>query len=87
MKESSSISNRLKRIEGQVKGLQNMLNDKRPCNEILTQLAAIRSALDKVGIHLISERMKECLETEEKDCEEAIKSAIEVFLKYARYIK
>ncbi|NLE74219.1 MAG: metal-sensitive transcriptional regulator [Actinobacteria bacterium] len=78
------VVNRLRRIEGQVRGLQRMLEDGRDCEAILTQLAAARSALDRVGMFLISHRMKECLEgAGQHVSQEAMEAAFEVFLKYA----
>ena len=46
---SDAIINRLKRIEGQVKGIQKMVNEGKTCPEILTQVSAARAALNKVG--------------------------------------
>ncbi len=85
--QDKKILNRLKRIEGQVKGLQSMIMENRSCEEVLTQLAAVRSALDEVGIQIISQRMRECLKENELDTESAVELALEVFLKYARYVK
>ncbi len=47
--DDARILNRLARIEGQVRGLQRMIEQGKDCEEILAQLAAIKSALDKVG--------------------------------------
>ena len=55
------LVNRLKRIEGQVRGVQAMLDDQRDCREILQQLSAIRSALQSVTLGLIEQYTVECL--------------------------
>ena len=55
------ITRRLRRIEGQVRGLQNMLEDNRECEEMLTQTMAIRSALDQVGARLMEYHVDRCL--------------------------
>lgn len=47
--EKTRLLNRLKRIEGQVRGLQRMVEDERDCREILTLLSGIRSALDALS--------------------------------------
>ena len=47
------ILNRLRRIEGQVRGLQRMIEEGRDCHEILTQLAGVRSALDAAGAQIL----------------------------------
>lgn len=57
----SRISNRLKRVAGQVAGLQQMVDDGRYCVDILTQVAAVRSALDAVGIELLTSHLETCV--------------------------
>ena len=47
---TEEITNRLKRVEGQVRGLQRMVEEERDCEAILTQLMAARAALDRVGL-------------------------------------
>jgi CsoR family transcriptional regulator, copper-sensing transcriptional repressor len=83
------VLNRLRRIEGQVRGLQRMIEEGKECEQVLTQLSAVKSALDRVGIHLISHRMKECLETgAQADIDEAaMEQAFEIFLKYVQCVK
>ena len=87
--EQARILNRLARIEGQVRGVQRMIEEGKDCEMTLTQLSAIRSALDQVGIHLISSRMQECLECEMAvDVDpEVMEKAFEIFFKYVRCIK
>jgi DNA-binding FrmR family transcriptional regulator len=55
------VTNRLKRIAGQVAGLQQMVDDGRYCVDILTQLAAVRSALDAVGVELLTSHLETCV--------------------------
>ena len=52
---------RLRRIEGQVRGLQKMVDEDRYCVDILTQLAAVRSALDAVGTELLTDHIEHCV--------------------------
>jgi CsoR family transcriptional regulator, copper-sensing transcriptional repressor len=52
---------RLKRVAGQVAGLQKMVTEDRYCVDILTQLAAVRSALDAIGIELLSNHVEHCV--------------------------
>lgn len=68
------IINRLKRIEGQVKGIQKMLETEQCCTDILVQVAAVRSALNKVGSLVFERYSSNCLahaETQEEQ-EQAI---------------
>ena len=61
MVERRQITARLKRVEGQVRGLQRMVDEERDCETILIQLMAARSALDKVGLLIVSNYIDECL--------------------------
>ena len=55
------IQRRLKRIAGQVAGLQKMVDEDRYCVDILTQVAALRSALDAVGVALLTDHIQGCV--------------------------
>ena len=55
------LRNRLKRIAGQVAGLQKMVDEDRYCVDVLTQLAAVRSALDSLGIALLTDHVEHCV--------------------------
>ena len=87
--EEDRILNRLARIEGQVRGLQRMIEENKECEQILAQLAAVRAALDNVGTHLISHRMRECLEDESGVSLDpaALEKAFEVFFKYVQCVR
>jgi len=61
------ITRRLKRVEGQVRGLQRMVQDQRDCEAILTQLMAARAALDRVGLLIADDFVERCLTTSEGD--------------------
>src|SRR5829696_6039116 len=52
---------RLKRIEGQVRGVQGMVEDERYCIDVLTQISAIQAALDKVALGLMDEHARHCV--------------------------
>ncbi len=58
---------RLKRIEGQVRGVEGMVQDDRYCVEILTQISAIQAALDKVALGLLDEHARHCVMGAEGD--------------------
>jgi DNA-binding FrmR family transcriptional regulator len=59
--EKDAILKRLSRIEGQVRGLQRMVEDEAYCIDVLTQLGAVSSALDRVGLALLSEHTNHCV--------------------------
>lgn len=83
--ETTRILNRLRRVEGQARGLQRMIEDGRSCEEVFTQLAATKAALDRVGILLIALKMRECLleDGTDLDSKEGVERALEAFLRYA----
>jgi DNA-binding FrmR family transcriptional regulator len=64
---TEEVTNRLKRIEGQVRGLQRMVAEERDCEAILTQLMAARAALDRVGLLVAENFVQECILTAEGD--------------------
>jgi len=51
---------RLKRVEGQIRGIQKMVIDGRDCESLITQLAAVRSAIESVGALMLNNYMKLC---------------------------
>jgi CsoR family transcriptional regulator, copper-sensing transcriptional repressor len=55
------LKSRLNRIAGQVGGLQRMVEEDRYCVDILTQIAAVRSALDTVGVELLASHLEACV--------------------------
>jgi len=59
-----TLLKRLRRIEGQVRGIQKMIADGRDCESLVTQLGAIRSAIDGVGALLLKNYMKICFNQE-----------------------
>jgi len=56
------ILRRLKRIEGQVRGIQRMVEENRYCVDILTQVAAVRAALDQVGMSVLEKHTHGCVQ-------------------------
>lgn len=56
-----SILLRLKRIEGQVRGVQRMIEAEEDCSEIMNQIAAIKSAVNQVGILVFESHARECI--------------------------
>lgn len=84
--EKKAIVNRLKRIEGQVRGIQKMVEDDRYCIDILVQISAIQAALKKVGLSISERHMKHCVTHAIKtgDGDEAIDELIEVMKHYAK---
>lgn len=63
------LTARLRRIEGQARGIQRMLDEGRPCDDIVTQLSALRNAVEKVATHVVLENLESCLFDETRGVE------------------
>lgn len=61
--ETAALLKRLRRIEGQIRGLHRMVAEDRVCEDVLTQLMAARSSLDQVGLLLMDHHIEHCLMT------------------------
>lgn len=57
----ADLQKRLARVEGQVRGLARMVEDERYCIDILTQLAAVQTALEAVGLKVLDEHVRHCV--------------------------
>ena len=72
------ICKRLKRIEGQIRGLDKMVAEERECETIITQLAAVRSAIDAVGALVLNNYIKICAPKGNETDPEVYKSMVKV---------
>jgi len=80
-----SMVKRLRRIEGQVRGLERMLADGRECDEVLTQLMAARSGLEQVSLHLLDHHVKHCLLADAEIDAERIDGLSQTLRMWARF--
>jgi DNA-binding FrmR family transcriptional regulator len=62
----AELQRRLARIEGQVRGIQNMLVEDRECRDVVTQIAAASKALEQVGFRLLASGLTTCLQDPEQ---------------------
>jgi CsoR family transcriptional regulator, copper-sensing transcriptional repressor len=60
-KDKAALVTRLHRIEGQVRGIERMVEDDRYCIDILTQIAAVKTALEQVGAKLLEDHVTHCV--------------------------
>ncbi|WP_425542320.1 metal-sensing transcriptional repressor [Lentibacillus halophilus] len=84
--EKDAVVNRLKRIEGQVRGIQKMVEDDRYCVDILVQVSAINAALKKVGFSVAERHTKHCVSdaVQSGNGDEAIDELMEVMKQFAK---
>ncbi len=84
--EVDKLASRLKRIEGQVRGIQKMVEDERYCIDILVQISAVNAALKKVGMQVLKRHTTHCVadaikkDESEQSIDELMKT-IELFIK------
>jgi DNA-binding FrmR family transcriptional regulator len=59
--DKDALLNRLRRIEGQVRGVEKMVDEERYCIDILTQIGAIQSAVEAVALKLLDDHVRHCV--------------------------
>ena len=60
-KDKEAILKRLRRLEGQVRGVQGMVEDDRYCIDVITQITAVQAALDNVALELLDDHTEHCV--------------------------
>ncbi len=75
------LLDRLKRIEGQIRGLQRMVEGQRDCSDIIMQLLAARSALAQVGVQLLDKQLRHCLPGDEEALE-PLRRSLRLWVKF-----
>lgn len=84
--EKVALARRLSRVEGQVRGIGKMLDEDRYCVDILTQVAAVQSALDALARELLEHHLQGCVAhaVRSGDGDHAIAEALAVIRKFGR---
>ncbi|MEQ2527582.1 metal-sensitive transcriptional regulator [Bacillaceae bacterium CLA-AA-H227] len=84
MEYNEQIINRVKRMEGQLRGILKMMEEGKHCKEVITQLSAVRSAVDRTVGVIVSSNLVECVLEAEKNGEntdELIKEAVNLLVR------
>ncbi|MFD2759657.1 metal-sensitive transcriptional regulator [Lentibacillus juripiscarius] len=84
MQYESDVKNRVKRIEGQVRGLMKMMEEEKECRDVVTQMTAVRNALDRTAALIVSQNLEQCIREEKQDgenSEDLIKEAVNLLVK------
>lgn len=81
---TKKVTNALKRIEGQVRGVQKMIDEDRYCIDVVHQVDAVRAALSRVKTNLLRQHLQHCVHTamnspEQGDQDRVIEELIDVF--------
>lgn len=81
---NKDILNRLKRTEGQLRGIQKMIEDEKECVDVITQLSAVSSSVNRIMGIIVAENLKNCLENPDSDTEtqkQKIEQAVQLIVK------
>lgn len=82
MEYNDKIKNRIKRMEGQLRGILKMMEEGKDCKEVVTQLSAVRSAVDKTIGVIVSENLIECVKAaEDAEKEKLVNEAVNLLVK------
>ena len=87
--ETEALLNRLRRIEGQIRGIHRMLAEDRVCEDVVTQLMAARSSLDQVGLLIIDRHIDRCLvgDADPAQALENLQQALRLWLRFGGQTK
>lgn len=83
-KKTKDILIRLRKIQGQVKGIEKMVANESCCRNILVQVAAARSAINKVGGLVLENYAANCLEIDEKEMDGNVKELIDTLMMFMK---
>jgi DNA-binding FrmR family transcriptional regulator len=75
------LINRLRRIEGQVRGVQRMIEEERDCREVLQQLMAVRSAVHQTSLRLVRHFAAECLQDPHRAPDQVVGDLMDILVK------
>jgi DNA-binding FrmR family transcriptional regulator len=88
-KDKDALVKRLHRIEGQVRGIEKMVEDDRYCIDVLTQIAAVKTALESLAFKILDEHVRHCVagaltSGDEADAQTKTEELLEAVQRFAR---
>lgn len=81
---SNEVKNRLKRVEGQIRGILRMMEEEKDCKSVTSQLSAARTAVDRSIALIVAENLQQCLkesDENEEDTSQLVQEAIDLLVK------
>ncbi|SFG44140.1 DNA-binding transcriptional regulator, FrmR family [Halobacillus alkaliphilus] len=83
MEYNEAMKNRVKRLEGQLRGVLRMMEENKDCKDVITQLSASRSALDRTIGLVVSSNLVECIQesSDNQNTEDSINEAVQLLVK------
>lgn len=81
MQYSTQMAHRLKRVEGQVRGVQKMMDEQQSCKDVVSQLSAARTAIDRTMAVIVAENLEQCVrESDSDETQEKVQEAINLLV-------
>lgn len=80
----TKVLNRMKRVEGQIRAIIRMMEEGKECRDVVTQLSAARSALDRASTIIVAKNLEQCIITAQQDgadTSETVEEAIKMLMK------
>lgn len=84
MEYTNDIKNRLRRAEGQVRGVLRMMEEQKHCKDVVSQLSAVRNAIDRAIAQIVATNLQQCIIEEQKhgnDSRKVVEEAIQLLIK------
>ncbi len=84
MEYTQAMKNRLRRMEGQIRGILKMMEEGKPCKEVVSQMSAVRNALDRAIGVVVSSNLEACIREEiakGEDTSKTIKEAVDLLVR------
>lgn len=83
MEYNDAMKNRVKRLEGQLRGVLKMMEEDKDCKDVITQLSASRSAIDRTMGLVVSSNLVECIQhaDDQEDKEASVNEAVQLLVK------
>lgn len=84
MTYDQNIVNRMRRIEGQVRGLIKMMEEEKDCRDVITQISAVRGAIDRTAALIVTKNLEQCIRDEKEhgdNADELIQEAVDLLVK------
>jgi DNA-binding FrmR family transcriptional regulator len=80
---NKEVTNRLKRLEGQVRGVLKMMEEEKHCKDVVTQLSAVRTAVDRTIGLIVANNLEACIRESKREggAEDAIAEAVNMLVK------
>lgn len=82
LEDRKTYINRLSRVEGQIRGISKMIDEERGCQDVVTQLSAVKAGIDKIITMMVTENLMQCVSNENADDQrDKVEAALKLIFK------